>query len=81
MTIKLKFFAILHDLAGVREATLDLPDNASIAQASIAIANRFPSLAKHLPRVAFALNQEYCPTDSILHEGDELALIPPVSGG
>lgn len=81
MTINLKFFAILHDLAGVRESTLELPQGATVANASDAIARQFPMIAKHLPRVAFAVNQEYRDRETILQEGDEIALIPPVSGG
>ncbi|HTL28595.1 MAG TPA: molybdopterin converting factor subunit 1 [Tepidisphaeraceae bacterium] len=81
MKINLKFFAILHDLAGVREGMLDLPQGATVSDASNAIAKQFPSIAKHLPRVAYAVNQEYRASDAVLSEGDELALIPPVSGG
>lgn len=81
MTIKLKFFALLHDLAGVRETTLELPEGVSVADASIEIARRYPPLEKHLPRIAYAVNQEYQPHATILMDGDELALIPPVSGG
>ena len=81
MTINLKFFAILHDLAGVREATLQLPEGATVSIASDAIARQFPAIAKHLPRVAFAVNQEYRDRETVLRDGDEIALIPPVSGG
>lgn len=81
MTIKLKFFAILHDLAGVRESTLALPEGATVAMAVDAIARQFPVIAKHLPRIAFAVNQEYRNRDTVLRDGDEIALIPPVSGG
>jgi molybdopterin synthase catalytic subunit len=81
MTIKLKFFAILHDLAGVREATLELPEGATVSIASAAIALQFPSLEKYLPRVAYAVNQEYRDRETVLRDGDEIALIPPVSGG
>ena len=40
-----------------------------------------PSIAKHLPRIAYAVNQEYRSKDTVLRDGDEIALIPPVSGG
>ncbi len=81
MTIKLKFFAILHDLAGVRESALELPEGATVAIAADAIARQFPTITKHLPRIAFAVNQEYRSKETVLREGDEIALIPPVSGG
>ena len=81
MTIKLKFFAILHDLAGVREGTLELPEGSTVAIASDIIARQFPAIAKHLPRIAFAVNQEYRDREAVLKDGDEIALIPPVSGG
>jgi molybdopterin converting factor subunit 1 len=81
MQIRVKFFAILRDLAGVPEASLDLPDNSSISIAAQHLAERFPPIQQHLPRVAYALNRTYVKPDAQLHDGDELALIPPVSGG
>ena len=81
MRITLKFFALLRDRAGVAELSLDLPDSADVSTAAAAIAEKDPILRDLLPRIAYAVNQEYVPTTTILRENDELALIPPVSGG
>ena len=81
MRIHVKLFAVLKDAAGTGELTLDLPDNASVADARAALLERAPQLGNYLPRVAFAVNCEYVKSDAQLQPGDELALIPPVSGG
>jgi molybdopterin converting factor subunit 1 len=79
--IHVKFFAILKDRAGVADLPFDLPDNATVDTAKSEIISRFPSIAELMPGIAFAINREYAKPDATLHNGDELALIPPVSGG
>ena len=81
MTITVKLFAILRDRAGTSELTLDLPRGSAASVALESIASRYPALRDHLPRAALAINREYVPRDTALSDGDELALIPPVSGG
>lgn len=81
MTIHVRLFALVRDRAGTAAASLTLPDPATVADAAAALAERFPAAAKFLPRVAYAVNQEYVPVTTVLHDGDELAVIPPVSGG
>jgi len=79
--ITVKFFALLRDRAGVAETSLDLPTTATVSTATDAIAAKYPALRDLLPRIAYAVNQEYVPATTILKDGDEIALIPPVSGG
>ena len=81
MLITVRFFAILCDQASTDRASLDLSDGASVAAAMEQVALRFPAIAPWLPRVAAAVNREYVARDTTLRDGDELALIPPVSGG
>ena len=81
MRIQLRLFAVLRERAGVDRLDLDLPDGATVAQAAEAIAGRLPAVRGFLPRVAFAVNHAYATTDTVLNDGDELAVIPPVSGG
>lgn len=81
MQIQVKLFAILKDRARAAELHLDLPDNSTVEIAKSEIASRFPPIAGMMDRVAFAVNREYAKAETILHNGDELALIPPVSGG
>jgi molybdopterin converting factor subunit 1 len=81
MTIHVRLFAILRERAGIAETSLNLPAGATVDQASLALREKFPATADYLPRVAFAVNQNYADRNAVLHDGDELALIPPVSGG
>ena len=81
MKIRVKLFAILRDRAGSSELELTLPEKSTIADASSVLAERVPAIQPHLPRVAYAVNQSYVDGATVLRDGDELALIPPVSGG
>jgi len=81
MRVRVLLFAILRDAAGTGEVALDLPAGATARDAGAALAERFPALQAYLPRIAFAVNRSYAPAPTELHDGDELALIPPVSGG
>jgi molybdopterin synthase catalytic subunit len=81
MTIHVRLFAILRERSGVSQVLLELPDRATVDQASEALRRKYPAIADHLKRVVFAVNQNYTDRGAILTDGDELALIPPVSGG
>jgi MoaE-MoaD fusion protein len=76
MEITVRLFAMLRERAGAREVTLELPEGARVSDA---LAELGP-IAEGLPLV-MAVNREYAPEDQVLDPGDELALIPPVSGG
>ena len=81
MRVRVLLFAILRDLAGTAEVPLKLEADATAQCAADAVAERHPSLKPYLSRIAFAVNRQYVPPKTELHEGDEVALIPPVSGG
>jgi molybdopterin converting factor subunit 1 len=81
MRITVRFFAILKDRAGVTETLLDLPPEANVSAALETVASRFPAIVNDLKRTAFAVNRNYVNREACLRDGDELALIPPVSGG
>jgi molybdopterin synthase catalytic subunit len=81
MTIHIRLFALLRDRAGTDRIALSLPGETNVSAAINALTERFPALRDAVPRVMYAVNQEYASADTILHDGDELALIPPVSGG
>ena len=76
MEVTVRLFAMLRERAGAGEVTLDLPDGARVGDALAALGH----LADGLPLV-MAVNREYAGEDAPLDPGDELALIPPVSGG
>ena len=81
MRINVKLFAVLREQAGLEQIDLDLDDRATVRTAADQLGQRLPSLRALLPRVAFAVNRVYVKPDAPLADGDELALIPPVSGG
>lgn len=80
MTITIKFFALGRELVGANALTLDLPDHASVHDALERITSAHPKLSQ-LPSFLVALNAEYAERAAMLKNGDELAIIPPVSGG
>lgn len=81
MRISVRFFAILRDRAGLPETSMDLPDGATVGDALDRINRQFPDMADQMKRIALAVNRTYVKSDEALRDGDELALIPPVSGG
>lgn len=78
MTIRVLFFAYLRERCGA-ERRLEVPDGASVGAALRLLRETDPVLAEVSLRVA--LNRVYVDNTDPLHENDELALIPPVSGG
>jgi molybdopterin converting factor subunit 1 len=81
MKVTVKLFAAARELAGRSEATLELPPGADVAELRQALAEQLPSLAPLTARSLIAINAEYAGDNTPLTEGDDLALIPPVSGG
>ena len=81
MRITIRLFAILRERAGIPELAIDLPQGATVAQACEALASRYPQLTHHSTSTAYAVNRAYAPLTAVLKDGDELAIIPPVSGG
>lgn len=81
MTIQVKLFAALRERAGAQEFPLELPPGTSAARAVEVLVERIPSLQDYVAGAACAVNQSYVPASTVLQDGDELALIPPVSGG
>ncbi len=81
MKINVKLFAILKDKAEVSQLDLNLPEGKSVVDAVELVVEQYPSLKPFISKIAFALNEEYVSISTRLHDGDELAFIPPVSGG
>jgi molybdopterin synthase catalytic subunit len=75
--VRVRLFAALRERVGAPERELELPDGARAADAWAAI----PELGAEPEGLLYALNREYVARDRALADGDELALIPPVSGG
>jgi molybdopterin converting factor subunit 1 len=81
MRVRVLFFGVLKDLAGRSSDWLDLPDGASVRDLLATYESRVPRLKESLPSLALAVNQQYAGPETKLEPGDEVALLPPVSGG
>lgn len=82
MKVRIRLFASYREAAGVGELHVDLADGATVEDAVAAVTGRFPSIAPQGGgTLVAARNREYVALDARLTDGDEVALIPPVSGG
>ncbi len=79
--VRVRLFAVQRELAGTREVALELADGADVEAAWVALVAQFPVLAPGRPSVRFARNGDYADPKTLLADGDEVAMIPPVSGG
>lgn len=81
MTIKVRLFAVMADIAGARELDVELTQGATGRDLVDALAARYPRVRELIPSLKLAVNQEYVSWERVLNPEDEIALIPPVSGG
>ncbi len=82
MHVKIRLFAALRELVGDELVEDFEGDTVSLTELRARLSERQPSLHQHLTRVAIAVNEEYALDDSLLlHDGDRVALIPPLAGG
>jgi molybdopterin synthase catalytic subunit len=81
MRIQVLFFGVLRDLVGRSGETLELADGSKAGAVLRHYSEMSSRIAAMLPSVALSVNQEYATADAALRAGDEVALLPPVSGG
>jgi molybdopterin synthase catalytic subunit len=81
LRVRIRLFAVQRELAGAREVAVELPDGADVEAAWQALVARHPVLAPGRASLRFARNGEYAEPTTVLTDGDEVAMIPPVSGG
>ncbi len=79
--LRVKLFAALREAAGSREVRLSLPDGARVGALLAALRGAYPRLGEALEQSLVAVNLEYVGPEYRLHPGDDVAIIPPVSGG
>jgi len=79
--IKVLFFGLLRDIVGMREETCAVPETATLGGVFDAYATRFPRLRDIRRSIVLARNQEFGDPASAVADGDEIAFLPPVSGG
>jgi molybdopterin converting factor subunit 1 len=81
MRITVRLFARLRDIAGSTELTRDVPPGATIGSVWRQLAGDFPELAPYERSITSAVNLDYARMDRAVADGDEIAFLPPVSGG
>ena len=81
MKITIRFFAMLREVVGTDSISLELSGSKPVFDVVKEIQVAFPGLEKYTSITSFAVNGEYAKRDVMLQDGDELALLPPISGG
>src|SRR5689334_21442941 len=79
--IRVLFFGVIRDVVGLREDTLDIAEGGNLGSVFDHYAGRFPRLRGMAASTVLALNQQFSSPSAPLAEGDEVAFLPPVSGG
>lgn len=81
MKLRVLFFSVLRDITGTDEIVLDLPAGSTMADLLLQIETRWPKLREWQNSLLLALEHTYVKRDAALHDGAEVALMPPVQGG
>lgn len=81
MRVTLRLFARLRDLGGAPEVACELPAGARAADAWRWLLDRHPGMQPYSGSVSVAINAEFARMESPVADGDEVAFLPPVSGG
>jgi molybdopterin converting factor subunit 1 len=81
MRVTVRLFARLRDIAGAGELTREVPEGATIRTVWRGLSADFPGLAEYEGSLSSAVNADYVRMDTRVADGDEVAFLPPVSGG
>jgi len=81
MEVNVLFFGLAHDVTGFATERLDVAEGTSLGGLRARYNERFPRLAEMGQALLAAVNQDFAESSRVLHEGDEVAFLPPVSGG
>jgi molybdopterin converting factor subunit 1 len=81
MQITVKLFALMREKTGTDTIPLEVPRGADVTQALAILQGQYPMLEPYMANTRFALHTDFVNPETTLAEGDELVLIPPVSGG
>lgn len=79
--IHVRLFAGLHQMIGSREIDVAVAQGATVEDLYAAVTRTHPHVEALLRTTVCAIDEEYVPRTHVLHDGDRVALIPPVSGG
>jgi molybdopterin converting factor subunit 1 len=81
MRVRVLYFGIIRERLGRREETVEVSEGATVGQVTAALSARYGELVSGVASLRVAVNLEYVDSDRVLAEDDEVAVIPPVSGG
>ncbi|MGB3239867.1 MAG: MoaD/ThiS family protein [Geitlerinemataceae cyanobacterium] len=81
VTVTVKFFAAYQEAYGVSEASWEFPEGTPTIEILHRCLAEHPQLAQWRDLTRFGVNLQFVTADTVLHDGDEVVLIPPVSGG
>jgi molybdopterin converting factor subunit 1 len=81
MRVRVLYFGVLKDVAGGSRAEMELKEGASVADLLAQHRGQGTGAGSVWDSIAVAVNQEYARAEDVLKDGDEVALLPPVSGG
>ena len=81
MQVRVLFFGILKDLVGCAEESLEVQPGSTLAGVFEHYSQRFETLRDKRPSILFARNHEFTPPETVVTDNDEIAFLPPVSGG
>jgi molybdopterin synthase catalytic subunit/molybdopterin converting factor small subunit len=81
MKIGVLFFGVLKELVGHADETVELPEGTRVREILLYYSRRAPRFGAMASSLAVSVNREYSELDQLLHDGDEVGLLPPVSGG
>ena len=81
MRVTVRLFARLRDIAGAAELARDVDSDATIGSVWRQLASEYPAMGPYERSISSAVNADYARMDTPLRDGDEIAFLPPVSGG
>jgi molybdopterin converting factor subunit 1 len=81
MDVTIRYFAGHRDIVGRVEERIELSEGATVGMLWGLLVERYPRLGGYSGKLLYAVNQEFSTLETKLRDGDEVALIPPVSGG
>jgi molybdopterin converting factor subunit 1 len=81
MRVTVRLFARLREIAGATELTRDIGQGATIESVWRQLVSEYPELREYHRSISSAVNADYARMDRVLSDGDEVAFLPPVSGG
>ena len=81
MLVKVKCFAWAYEVTGTDEIEVEMKESAKVSDLREILSQKFPEFSGRMESIAVSINQEFVGEGAIISSSDEIALIPPISGG